>query len=320
MLLEENFIDDTESQDQQRRLGTYSMAALESARELDQLYILHPDFKNALESMKRIHTLAPKFDMGQGMVITGPAGVGKTSIFKYFCKSLPNTDLLDKNYSAVAVRLQKNYTAASVIRTLLEYFGHPFTRGTDAQLLTRRNRVIDYFIEKQTQLLFIDEAGGLLEKKVDQGNRFKLTFQAAEIADLIREVMDACRAAVVLSGISTHTSLASIDEGLSSRMTVFHEIKPFVLNGNWISLLGSMSAGFTAHDSSIIKRHDIAALLHSITGGNLRNLKRLLIEAVLISIDKDDPSLSLPSLSLALKRVHGSNPKSQTPFDQLEAC
>lgn len=319
MLSEENFIDDVESQDQKRRLGTYSVAALENARELDQLYILHPDFKNALESMKRIHTLAPKFDMGQGMVITGPAGVGKTSIFKYFCRSLPKTDLLDKNYSAVAVRLQKNFTAASVVRGLLEHFDHPFTRGTDAQLMTRRNRVFDYLIENETHLLFIDEAGGLLENNLEHGHRYRLAFQAGEIADLIREVMDKCRVAVVLSGICANTSLATIDQGLSSRMTVFHEIKPFVLSGSWISLLGGISAGFSAHDSSIIKRHDIAALLHSITGGNLRNLKRLLIEAVLISMDQGDSGLTLPSLSLALKRVHGSNPKSQTPFDQLEA-
>ena len=288
---------------QKRRIAVYSVEALRTAMAVDKIYVNHPSFAAAVAAMDRIFQLAPEMDMPQGMLLTGPTGSGKTTVFKYFASSLPPSSFFAPGFGALAIRCAKRPTTGFLIGALLRSYKYPFSTGTGKQLYARRQVVFDAVREKKTRLLFLDEAGGLLSPRdklvVDNGE--------TDVTDFLRELMDTCRVGVVLATKLGVGVLDTLDDALASRISVRQTIQTFKPNEEWQGMMNAMVKQCKTFDVGLISSPGMAKRINLATNGNLRGFKRLLAEAILIAYDAKKLTLNEAILAQAFLRVYGEN-------------
>jgi Cdc6-like AAA superfamily ATPase len=294
---------DSDIEIEKRRAAIYSIEALRAASQVDKIYVNHPSFAKAVTAMDRIFQLAPEMDMPQGMLLTGPTGAGKTTVFKYFSSSLPPSSLFAPGYGAVAIRCTKRPSAGFLIGALLRAYRYPFSSGTGKQLYARRQVVFDAVKEKKTRLLFLDEAGGLLSP------RSKLVIESGETdaTDFLRELMDTCRIGLVIATKLGEGVLDTLDEALASRISVRQSIQLFKPNEEWQGMMNAIVKQCKTFEIEFISKPVIARKLNLATNGSLRGFKRLLAEAILIAYDSKESTLNEVIFKMAFSRVYGEN-------------
>jgi Cdc6-like AAA superfamily ATPase len=292
---------DTDAEVEKRRASVYSVEALRAASQVDKIYVNHPSFASAVHALDRIFQLAPELDMPQGMLLTGPTGSGKTTVFKYFSNSLPPSSFFAPGFGAISIRCTKRPSAGFLIGALLRTYRYPFSTGTGKQLYARREVVFDAIREKKTRLLFLDEAGGLLSPRdklvVDNGE--------TDVTDFLRELMDTCRVGVVMATKLGAGVLDTLDDALASRISVRQSIQTFKPNEEWQGMMNAIVKQCKTFDVGLISTPGIAKKLNLATNGNLRGFKRLLAEAILIAYDAEKLVLSEVILAKAFVRVYG---------------
>lgn len=288
---------------QQRRIAFYSVDALRAAIAIDKIYLSHPDFKRSLNAMDRIFQLSREMDMAQGMLLSGPTGVGKTAVFKYFRDSLPASNLFAPGYGALGLRCPKRPTVGFFVGALLRAYKYPFSNGSEKQLYARREIVFDAIEEKKTRLMFIDESGGLLNARTETSTQYGET----DVSDFIREMIDRCRMGVVLATPSPIDSLDELDSGLASRLTVRQTLREFKPDVEWLGVLSAFTKQCNSYDLSFIQTPVIANDLHKATNGNLRMLKRFMVEAVLIGVDSGKMALDQEIFATAFDLIFGNS-------------
>lgn len=290
-----------------RRIASYSVNALLAAKPIDRIYINYPDFKKAVLAMDRIFQLAPEMDMAQGMILSGPTGTGKTAVFKYFRDTLPSSSLFAPGDGAVGLRCPKRPSVGHFVAGYLKAVRYPFSHGSTQQLYIRRGLVFDSIKQKGTRLIFVDEAAGLLALKRNGQH----TGGETDISEFFRELVDECRVGLVLSGPQALESITEIDGALASRLSVMERLVPFALDENWIGLVQAFVKQCNSFDIRFFHDIEVAKILHAATTGNLRDLKRLIVECILIAFDARKVSIDQQTLTKASALVFGSsNPRS----------
>ena len=179
-----------------RRVASYSVEALRAAIPIDRIYVNHDQFVHAVKATSRIFHLAKETEIPQGMVLTGPPGVGKTAVFKFFRDSLPASSLFSHGNGAIGLRCPKRPIASHFIVELLRKYRYPFSAGTGRQVYARRGLAIDAIRQYGTRLIFIDEAIGLINSKASS----KPEDPETDASEFIREIMDECNVGVVAAG------------------------------------------------------------------------------------------------------------------------
>lgn len=107
----------------ERRYSTYSSAALRAALPIDDVFVAHPAFMNAVDAVSRVYELAGKTGMPQGICLEGPFGTGKTSVLKYFAASLPQDDLFAPRHDVIGIRAKRNASAGHIVSSVLRKHG-----------------------------------------------------------------------------------------------------------------------------------------------------------------------------------------------------
>lgn len=288
---------------QKRRVAVYSVDALRAATAVDKIYVNHTSFAAAVKAMDRIFHLAPETDIPQGMLLSGQTGVGKTTVFKYFAKSLPPSNLFAPGMGAILIRCQKRTSTGFLIGSILNSFNYPFSTGTGKQLYARRRIVFDAIREKKTRLLFLDEAGGFLTPKKNQSAENNET----DATDFLRELMDECRIGIVIATKLNVDVLDLIDDALASRISVRQTLESFKSNAEWLGMMNAFTNQCKTFDISLISSNVIGNKLNLASQGNLRGLKRILSEAILIAFDSNKLQLDESIFSKAFSVVYGES-------------
>jgi hypothetical protein len=288
---------------QKRRVAVYSVDALRAATAIDKIYVNHTSFAEAIKAMDRIFHLAPEMDIPQGMLLSGQTGVGKTTVFKYFAKSLPPSSLFAPGMGAIAIRCQKKTSTGYLIGSMLNRFQYPFSTGTGRQLYARRRIVFDAIKEKKTRLLFLDEASGFLTPKKNQSSISNET----DASDFLRELMDECRIGIVIATKLGADALDGLDDALASRISVRQTLNAFKSNAEWLGMMNAFVAQCKTFDISLISSNSVGNKLNLASQGNLRGLKRLLSEAILIAVDSGKPQLDEEIFRRAFSIVYGQS-------------
>lgn len=290
-----------------RRVASYSVKALKAATPVDRIYINYPGFKKVVTGMDRVFQLAREMEIPQGLILTGPTGSGKTAAFRYFRDTLPSSSLFAPGFGAVGLRCPKRPSVGQFVAGYLKAVRYPFAHGTPQQLYIRRGLVFDSIKQKGTRLIFVDEVSSI------QSTRRNGSANPAEtdISEFFRELVDECRVGLVFSGPPTLESIVDTDKALASRLPVMERLEPFPLDESWIGLLHAIVKQCDTFDIQFFNQIDAAKLLHAATRGNLRDLKRLIVECILIAFDAGNASSDQQTLSKAIAVVFGSsNPRS----------
>lgn len=302
--------DEQERQIISRRLFTYSRQALLAAAAIDRIFVNHPDFKLALEGCDRILQLSRELSVPQGLVIAGPTGSGKTALIRYYRRSLPASNLFERGMGALAVRLPARPNVGQLVSSMLAQVDHPFPSVSAHTLSLKRSVLIDALRKKGTRLLFVDESHHLrhqtrLRTRVEDGST---------VTDCLREVMDEVPLGVVLTGSDELLSLGEIDRHLESRVSGRFQLKDFELGPRWLGFVRAFCRQSEAFNLSHFTDKTEAERLHKATGGSLRELKRLVTEAVLVAVDAHCAALDAEHLKTAFNRVVGAFGRVGNPY------
>jgi hypothetical protein len=285
-----------------RRITSYSVDALKAAVAVDRIFIGHPAFVRAVKAMDRIFQLAPEMDLPHGGLLVGPTGAGKTAAFRYFRNTLPSSSLFAPGDGAIGLRCPKRPRVGHFVAGLLRAYKYPFALGSAQQLYIRRGLVFDAIKQKGTRLIFVDEAASLLAARRTGSNLDGDT----EVSEFLREIVDECKVGLVLAGTDDLDAIAQMDSALASRLTVREALCPFDSDEKWVGVIQSFAKECKSFDIKALASPEVAHLLHRATDGNLRSLKRLMIEAILIAFDTQKVMIDREILTKAFTLVFGS--------------
>jgi len=305
--------DDDEVEDRkvaQRRLSTYSTQALIVAAKCEQIHILYPDFKQALDISDRLYQLAGHLTTPQGALISGPPGSAKTTVANYFIRSLPKSSLFDKNFGVLLVRLRANPSPGLIVSLLLHAVQYPFTQVRLGRVYSMRDIAFDALKQKGTRLIFVDQAHCLAHQ-----TRTRKPEQIETAAsDILSELMDATGIALVFLADQSFSGLEAVDKALADRISVRHQMRHFSNDPWWLAFLHAFAESFKDVDLTMLCQTAIANQTYTATNGNLRSFRRLITEAILVTVDAGATVLTREHLTLAYDRIAGPNAARINPY------
>lgn len=294
-----------------RRLAEYSPRALKAGLNVDRLFINHPDFSTALTALDRIFQLAREVEVPHGMTLIGPSGTGKTSVLNYFRRSLPPSSLFSDGLGAVYLRVPMRCSTAYLISGLLRLYGYPFLRVTRDCQEARTAVLFDAMRQKGTRMVMLDEAHHLVPSF---GEKRRTREEGTAPTDLVRQMIDEARVAVVLAGPGALDVLGEADEALASRVVGIHRLDRFKYDATWVGLVRAFAKQVPEFDLSVLMVPEINQQLFNVTDGNLRSLKRLITELVLLVAECEQRVAEPGLLARAYAAIYGAGRLTLNPF------
>jgi hypothetical protein len=283
----------------ERRQTMYSVAALQRAAEVDQAMVLHPSFNDGLAALDRVFQLGKALSIPTGLRLIGPPGSGKTSLLRYYIDSQPKSALFARGMGALHIRIRRRPTLGHTVESVLRALKYPLLKVGGAYVEAKRNVSLEALQQKNTHVVLVDEAHNLCTRTSgsysngDEGNA---------ITEYLREVMD-LRIGLVLAGGVGLAQLGERDKYLHSRCASQVVFVNFSLDSAWAGVVHGLANRSLAHSMEFLKGNQQIVLLHRATRGNLRALKMLVVEAILVATDRDRRNLTAEDMRDAFNRA-----------------
>lgn len=302
-------VDEDERKTQARRQFMYSAVALAAAEVAERAYVMFPEFKHALEAFDRIYQLSGQLETPQGALVQGPPGSSKTTLAKYFAKSLPTSSLFDIGYGALFIRLRANPTQGLVVSQLLRAVKYPFTEVRKNRVYTMRDIAFEALGQKGTKIIFVDQAHCL----ATQWRTRHSDVPETAASDTLREMMDETKVGLVLLADAMFKGLEQVDAALADRISVRLTMSHFNEGEIWHAFLDAFAKTIGIVDMSVIAA-EAAGPTYMATNGNRRSFRRLMTEGVLIAVDAGSKVLTMEHLHLAFDRTRGDGSPKANPY------
>ena len=303
-------IEEEEREMQKRRIATYRPDSLKIGNQISKIYVQYTGFSEGLESMDRIFQIAKEFDMPQGLMIMGPPGVGKSSLFHYFCETLPRSTLFAPGFGCIKIRASARPTSGQIIASLLKSYKYPFLCSSEKAAYTRKDQAIELVKLKGTRLIFIDEAHNLLRQVIRRKNEIG----EPDATVFLSELMDETKAGLVLGGSDALDKLAEVDCYLADRISGRVKLACFAATAEWVGFLRAFADSSKGFDLQILHDNNQVKLLHTASLGSPRQFKKLMIEAVLIAAQAHCKSVSPEHFKQAFVLVNGRSSSRTNPY------
>lgn len=306
---EEVEVDVSRRKARERWLATYSPSALRQGAAIDGAVVQHDRFKELVGGLDRMFLLSKELKQPVGGVIRGDAGVGKSTLCRYFLDTLPAHDLAERGSGVLYLRLRRGRSLAAVVQRILGLLDYPLFKVSNANLDARRSLSIDALQRHKIRLLLVDEAHQMI------GHGTAKRDDGSSISEYFREIMDEAQIAVCLVGGASLSELGRVDPYLESRCVVNEALKDFALDGPWLSLVQSLMPGNgTLNFKQLQSSREIREAIHKTAHGNLRRLKQYLTELVMATVDAGKAIPDAAELKLAFQRAFGSEELPSCPW------
>lgn len=299
-----------ENATRERRLKQYSHEAIVTAASIEQVYVLFPEFGVCLEACDRAFQLSRALNTPQGILISGAPGTSKTTIAKYFIRSLPQSELFERGFGALLVRLRAAPTTQQVVSALLRALKYPFANVKRNNVHTMRDITFESIRQRGTRLVFVDQAHCLSS----QSGQTRRDVNETTVTDLLAEMMDETGTSLCLLADGEFRGLEAVDRALADRVTIREVLSHFENDELWAAFLTSFARQATAIELRCLMDPGIQARTYRATYGNRRRFRRLIVEAALIAADARAESVTNEHLSLAFTRVTGTANELPNPY------
>lgn len=294
-----------------RRLAMYSTKALTAGHGVDRVIVLHAEFERGLKSLDRIYQLGPEFSVPKGLLAFGPSGSGKSTFIKTFVDTLPPSGSITPGAETLFVSLRKSRALEPVVEDMLAGLEYAFPKVSKNTVGLKALQIKQAVKRRGTRLILIDEAHHLC---LSSYSLSRGPGEGTPLTSMLVKLMDETRVALCLCGGPQLEKLGDTDPYLTSRCQTRVELRDFDLAGPWVGLVRAIVKQCKTFDLSFLASDDQRRPLHEATKGNLRELKTLVTEFVLVAVDAGKKEIDAPTMALAYERVYGAGSQASNPW------
>lgn len=245
--------------------------------KVKDLRIIHPRVNQVLRLIEECVESRSVHPEALGLILTGPSGVGKTTVANLYVGQSESKNILMFN-------MPSQLSPKSFFQELLNTIGDVYpNRGT---LSDKMNRTINYLEECQYELMIIDESQHLFEPRK---GRFDY-----ETSDCIKLLLNQTNIPTVLIGSERVREIIDYNPQLGKRFALNFELRPFSYDNDlrereWLRLLEEIDKGLPISLDPKIREKEMAHRIFSVTEG-LMNKLMLLIRSATVEAIKDGKS------------------------------
>jgi len=281
---------------------------------ISEIIVFHPRMKTILDKLisctiASAHTREP-----QCMIVTGPAGVGKTTLIESLKDNLSSSnDFCKKSIPIVSIEIPEKATIDIITQAFLENLGDPMSyRGG---LSEKKSRVIKLLIARNVKVVIIDEFQNVIDKKTQ-----KAVFH---ISNYIKSLINQTKIPYFLFGMESSIRVLEEDpeDQLRQRFSVRRSLEPFKWdpegdNSEFITLMSIIDKSLPFDKSSNLNQYDIALKLILASRGRFRYIMKIIQWAGDYSIDNNLSHIPISALSNGfLEQVGTDKLVPINPFD-----
>lgn len=294
-----------------RRQFTYSDQALKAGEVVDGVFVSHLAVQQALEALDRSSQVNEALSFAQGIRLIGPTGSGKSTLIRYFQASMPQDGGIDASTRSIYLRLQERPSVARLLSVLLRKMRYPFASVTSRNLSIKREVLLDALRQSGMKMLFLDEAHYLCQhRRTSNPDTF-----GTYATDFLRELIDEAQMTLVLIGDQGLDRLAEVDAHLAARTPIRIALQNFGNKGNdWFGVIRTLLNSVEQVNASSLLGGLQMQRLHTATGGNMRQLKWLICEAVMVAVDAKSEAIRDKDMALAFERLNGAACERSNPW------
>lgn len=258
----------------------------------------HNRFRDAITQIAGLHHYSQQNEVGGGLLIIGPSGIGKTTILKHYLEKFPRKNEDQKTKIPVLhVVTPASPTVLSFTSAILVAFGAPFVNKRSAE--ERTAFIYNLMKSCEVELILIDEfqhfyyAHSILEYR--------------KVSDWLKNLIGVAGSAVVLFGLPEAESVIRNNEQLDRRFSSKLSLTPFSIQvesdfkefraalKKFEELL-PLPVETPLHEANLARRFLIGS------GGLLDYVRKILEGAVLYATHHGHQSLDLGAYEAGFKK------------------
>lgn len=284
-----------------------SDSGLAIVQQILDAVVMHADFERVLTSSVEMANQMIQIKMPAGIIVVADPGMGKTLLLEAIHRKLSsNENRLARERAVLRITLDSDVDTHKIAGRMLLALGYPMLPSRPN--LENMSQMVDTaMVRLKPKALLIDEAQHMCE-----GNR-EITARA--VTDWLKVRMDKHNLPVVACGTKTLERIFQINPQFVSRASASYTLNPFQPGDSWMKLLKALVNSVSRLDISCIEAHPRP--VHLASAGNLRRLKKLLVQAAIEAIHSNSLTLNIANLDIGYERAFGLSSGIPNPFRQL---
>lgn len=278
---------------------------------LGHLIYGHSRFDKAMEEVAKLHYSQITHQLGGGIVITGPSGVGKSTLIRNYVKHFPSTREGKIAITRVLlVTLPSSATAHGLLTAIFDALGYPNPSRTD--LADKTSKLIKLLAMYQVEMIVIDEFQHAFYSRTLGDNR--------QLIDTLKNILTLSKVACVLVGLPETEDVIFSNEQVARRHSLRIELSRFNFEieedfSEFRAIVKAYQAALPIDTEVPLHEANLARRLIIASDGILDYLSRLLSKSVEIAGLADLTQLDLSVFSVAFREVvWPSVPDKLNPF------
>jgi len=296
-----------------RRKNYSDMSLTERIGLVERIYVVYPRLQAIVNRITERHELSKLSGEPTGFFVTGPPGVGKTTLLRHYLGLHPRS----RNEEGLRVPVltcttPRPATAKSLAGMLLHNLGDPAaTRGTTIGQTIRLYKLME---KCQVEFLILDEFQHFIDM---ESQRILLN-----VSDWLKNLLDETHLPMLLMGLPHSDDVLAANPQLERRFSSRQRLEPFGCKtaGEWNefrSLLARVDELLPLNQSSHLADESMAMRLFYASRGVISSVMKIVRRATLLAIKGMKESLSMELLSLAYKEeLEGKSRARSNPFDR----
>jgi hypothetical protein len=232
--------------------------------------------------------------------------MGKTLLLELIQRGLTRKDnVLEKASPVLSISLDSAVDTHKIAAKTMMALGYPLLPSRPN--LENMTLMVDRAMERLgPKVLLIDESQHMCE-----GNR---DITARAVTDWLKVRMDKHNLPIVCAGTATFERIREINEQFVSRASAMFVLNAFVFGDGWVQLVQAFKGAISLVKVDVLETPWCIKVLHTVSKGNLRRLKKLLVYACIECADRTDPTLTRNDLRCGFDRAFGVREGLDNPF------
>jgi hypothetical protein len=295
-------------------MNRYGAAAISASNALSEVIVPHPAFENVLQYVLNAIEIGNQVGVFTGVRVTAPSGAGKTLLMSHLADILRQGISDSSSVPLISASLKEEPSVSQLQTGLLNNFSYAMASSMQRDRGRANNNDVNQILvsairHQGVKVIVLDEFQHVYHTSG--------TKVFTPIIDWLKRLINATGVPVVLLGTEMMDNLGTIDPQLTSRIPVAVKLAHFRLGPEWLGFLKGLADTCKATDlTSLYKNKEWAGAIFRVTSGSPRLLKLLLVQAILLAVEREELNLSAGILRQAYSLQTGASDE-ENPFASL---